>query len=119
VETQKAQADQSKLQTALSVGSGIFGALFGGGRKSGLSKAATAARGAGRAMKESSDVGRAKETVAAVNQQIKDMQAEFDAEVETAISAADALAEQLETVTLKPKATGVTVQMLSLVWVPS
>ncbi len=122
VEREKSQADQSKLQTALSVGAGIFTALLGGGRtgaRSTLGRATTAARGVGRTMKESSDIGRAKETVAAVDEQLKALQAGFEAEVEAASSAADALTEQFDKVILKPKATGVSVKVLSLVWSPS
>ncbi len=119
VDSQKAQADQSKLQTALSFGAGVFGAFLGGGKRIALGRATTAARGVGRTMKESSDVARAQETVAAIDQQIKALQDDFEADVKTATSSADALTEQLAKVVLKPKATGVSVQLLSLVWVPN
>jgi hypothetical protein len=116
VDREKAQANQSKLSTAVSVGAGIFGALFGGGRSS-IGRAATAARGVSRTMKESGDIARAKETVAALDAQIKELEAQFEADVETAVSASEALTEQLEKITLKPKTTGVSVRVLGLVWV--
>lgn len=119
VDSQKSQADQSKLQTALSVGAGVFGAFLGGGKRGALGQATTAARGVGRTMKESSDVARAQETVAAIDQQIKSLQDDFEADVQAATSSADALTEKLDKVILKPKTTGVSVQILSLVWVPS
>src|SRR5262245_490169 len=64
VQREEEQASQAKVQTAVSVGATIVGALFG--RKtlsaSTLGRATTAARGAGRAYKESDDVKRAQET---------------------------------------------------------
>ena len=64
VERESAQATQQKLQTAVSMGATVLGALFG--RKafstSTLGRATTAARGMGRTMKESQDIGRARET---------------------------------------------------------
>jgi predicted nucleic acid-binding Zn-ribbon protein len=121
VEREKEQAKQSKLQTALSVGATLVGAFLG--RRSvstgTLGRATTAARGASRSMKEASDVGRAQETVEALEAQLKDLEAEFQAEVEGFGEKADALSEELETIALKPKATGVSIRVLSLVWVPS
>src|SRR6185436_1341540 len=58
VQRESEQASQAKLQTAVSVGATIFGALLG--RKSistsTLGRATTAARGIGRATKESDDI---------------------------------------------------------------
>ena len=62
---QEQQASEAKMQTGISVLGTIAGALFG--RKAismgTLGKATTAARGIGRTMRESSDVGRANETL--------------------------------------------------------
>jgi hypothetical protein len=67
VAQQASQARAAQMQTAISVGTSVLGALFGK-RASGLghiSRAGTAARGATRAMKESADVGTAQEKLAA------------------------------------------------------
>ena len=57
---EQSQARSAQMQTAISVGSSILGALLGK-RTNLLSRAGTTARGANRAMKESSDVNTARE----------------------------------------------------------
>jgi len=60
VERQSQQYEQQKMQTMISVGSSVLGALFGGSRRSGtIGRATTAARGAGRMSRERQDIGRA------------------------------------------------------------
>jgi hypothetical protein len=70
-ERESEQSTQQKLQTAVSIGATLVGALFG--RKalsaSTLGRATTAARGVSRTMKESGDVQRASESVEAVREQ--------------------------------------------------
>ena len=117
------QADQARgqgLQTAISVGATILGALLGRKAFSAgtIGKATTAARGAGRIIKETSDVGRAKETVAAVQQQLDDLEAQAAQDTGGLGSPADALSEPLDTVRLLPKRGSVTVKLLTLLWMP-
>lgn len=80
-------------------------------------RATTTARGVGRASKEAQDVARAKENVGSVQAQME----ELDAELQAAIASLDAryhpATEPLETISLKPKRGGVTVQLVALVWV--
>ena len=68
VEREQQQASDQKVQTAVSMGATLLGALFG--RKAvsvgTLGRATTAARGVGRTMKEASDVKRAAESVESV-----------------------------------------------------
>ena len=81
VASQKTQARSAQVQTAISVGTSLLGALFGK-RASGLghiTRAGTAARGAARAMKESAEVGTAEEKLAAAEA----VAAELEAELET------------------------------------
>jgi hypothetical protein len=113
------QASQQKLQTALSFGATIFGALIG--RKvvsaSTLGRATTAARGVGRSMKESSDVQRATETVDALREQQRQMDAEIQEQTRTIAAAFDAPPD-LEHITLLPRRGQVAVQLLALAWDP-
>lgn len=118
VEKEKSQASQSKLQTALSVGATIAGALFGGGKSSTLGRATTAARGVSRAAKENADIQRAQEDVKAIDNQIKTIERDIEDEVDRITSSTEALSEELDSVALKPKSTGVSVRVLSLVWIP-
>lgn len=118
VEVQKEQSRSAKMGTALSVGSAILGAFLGKKTLSSgnVSRAATAVRGAGRAAKESSDVGRAEETVEAVEQQLADLQLQFKAEIDAIEAKLDVAMEDLEKIELKPKKTGITVKAVVLAW---
>ncbi|HRJ72278.1 MAG TPA: hypothetical protein PLS03_08630, partial [Terrimicrobiaceae bacterium] len=115
VQRQRDQASNARMQTLISVGSTVLGALFG--RKaissSTLNKAATAARGVGRSMKEGSDVGIAEESVESINRQLEAMEAEFGAE-----SAAILATEPgIEAVKIKPQR-NVTARFFAVAWRP-
>jgi len=120
VEREAEQAKDQKMQTAISFGSTLLSSFLG--RKSlgltTLGRATTAARGVGRSMKEAQDVGRAQETVAAVNQQLADLDALFKAETEAIEKSFDPQTESLETITLKPTKANIAVRLASLAWAP-
>jgi hypothetical protein len=120
VEREQEQANASKWQTAISVGSTLLGAFLGRKALSAgtIGRATTAARGASRAYKESQDVSRAGENVEALQQQLNDLQAQFDAESAQIAQQCDPQTEELETITLKPKKTNITVRSLVLAWAP-
>jgi hypothetical protein len=115
------QAKQQGLQTAISVGATILGAFLG--RKSinvsTIGRATTAARGAGRVLKETQDVGRAKETVAAVDEAIAALDAQFKADADALGASTDPLTEPLETIALKPTRQNIAVRLIALAWAPS
>ncbi len=114
------QASSQKIQTAISFGATLLSSFMG--RKalsfSTLGRATTAARGVSRSVKESGDVGRAEDTVEAIDQQIADLDAQLKAETEGIQQSADPQTAQLETVSLKPKKSNIAVQVLTLAWAP-
>ncbi len=119
VEVQTEQSRDAKVGGAISIGSAIFGAIFG---KKALSvgnvgRASTAARSTGRALKESSDVDRANETLATHERALAEFDAQIEAEVRALESALDPLKEPLETIALRPKKANVTVRLVTLTWV--
>ena len=118
VEKETEQASGAKLQTAISFGATLVGALLG--RKaisaSSVGRATTAARSVGRSMKESEDIERAEETVAAIESQIKELDDELAAETTALHASTDVVNEKLDTVTLKPKRGNVSVKIVALVW---
>ena len=120
VSREKQEAQGAGLQTAISVGATVLGALFGRKAISAttIGKATTAARSAGRTMKQAGDVGRAEETVGAIQQQIQDLDDELQRELTAAQAAADPATEKLETLSLRPKKADVTVRRVTLVWIP-
>ena len=114
------QAQGQKVQAAISFGATLLSSFLGRKRTSlgTLGRATTAARGVSRAMKESQDVGRAEDNVAAVTQQIADLKAEFQAETKTLEGSFDSQTETLETVSLKPTKANINVKLVTLAWAP-
>ncbi len=117
------EEEQAKSQvwgTMLSVGSSLLGAFLG--KKAltatNISKATTAARSAGKLVKERSDVGYAEENIEAVQQRLADLNAEFKAETEKIQATLDGEAIALEEVTLQPKKADITISQVALVWTP-
>ena len=113
---QKAQAQQAQLSTAVNVGMGLLGALFGGRPASAVSKAGRALGKAGRAYAEGQDVVRAGETIVAYTAQLAGLEAQLQTELE-GVTGVDADAA-LEMIQVKPKATDVSLQLIALAWVP-
>ena len=120
VEREAEQAKGQKLQTAISFGATLLSSFMG--RKAisltTLGRATTAARGVSRSMKESEDVGRAQESAEAISQQMAELDAQFKAETDAIEKSNDPQTEQLETVSLKPKKSDITVKLLTLAWAP-
>jgi hypothetical protein len=114
------QAEQQKAQTVISVGSTILGAFVGRKALSAttLGRATTAARGVSRSMKEKDDIARAEENVKVLQDRLADLEAEFKSEMTALESGIDPLAEELESVTLKPRKSDISVELVALAWSP-
>jgi hypothetical protein len=114
------QSKTQKLQTAISFGATLLGSFMGrkAGTMSTLGRATTAVRGVGRSMKEAQDVGRAQENVAAVDQKIQELDAEFKEETAKLESKFDPQNETLEKVSLKPTKANIAVKLVTLAWAP-
>ena len=120
MEREADQARRAKLDTVVSLGSTLLGAFLGRKAVSAgtLGKAATTMRSAGRAMGQAGDVDRAQETVEAVQQQLRDLEAQFQAEVDALTSANDPAIQALEAVSLRPTRANINVRLIALVWLP-
>jgi hypothetical protein len=113
------QASQQKLQTAVSIGATMLGALMG--RRavslSTLGRATTAARGVGRSTKETQDVAKAQERLQEAQAEL----AALDAELQREVAALEGTAPgsiPIETIEIKPKRGGVEVRIVALAWKP-
>ncbi len=119
-EKQQTESRASQVQAAISVGASILGAFMG--RKtisaSNIGRATTAIRSAGRVMKESKDVGVAEENVAALQQQLADLEAQFKSESDALAAATDPLHEKLDTISIKPTKANIAVKLVALTWTP-
>jgi hypothetical protein len=120
VEREKQQATQQKMQTAISLGATLLGAFLG--RKTASSanmgRAAGALRAGSRTWKETQDAARAQETVEALKEELAGLESRFEAEVQGIESAAGAAAEALETVSIGPRKTNISVRLVALCWLP-
>jgi hypothetical protein len=114
------QASQQKLQTALSVGTTIFGALFGSKRlsASSVSRAATAARSAARIGKESEDVDRASEGLDVLRQRKAELEAKVKAELDEVAGRLDPTSVPLREVAVTPRKSDLAIGEVALVWTP-
>jgi Helicase HerA, central domain len=120
VNRESEQASAQKVQTAISFGTTLLGAIFGRKKLSAstIGRATTAARGVGRSMKESEDVNRAKDNVDVLRQQYQDLEGQLKTESDSLVATMDPTTENLEKVELKPGKTNIKVQMISFSWVP-
>ena len=117
VARQKSQARSAQMQTAISVGTSVLGALFGK-KASGLghiTRAGTAARGATRAMKESADVGTAEEKLAAAEAAAAELEAEVETKIAELPSPAAVVAAP-ETIRLKLLPATLRIESAGILW---
>jgi len=120
ISVEQSQYEAQKLQTAISTGAAILGALFG--RKTlsvgNLGRSTTAVRGAGRTVRESQDVGRAVESEEQLRQDLAALQSLVESEVAIIQRGADAASLPLERVVVRPKKSDIQVGQVLLVWTP-
>jgi hypothetical protein len=120
VEREKDQAQQQKVQTALSFGATILGGFLGSKRLSSgsIGRAKSTMSGMSRSMKEAKDIERAKDTVEAVQQRVQKLEADFKADADALAAKTDPLTEQLEQVPVRPAKTDISIGLLVLGWFP-
>ncbi len=120
VQREQSQASQAKMDSVISVGSAILGAVFGRGKigVGTLGKVGTAARGVGRATQQSGDVARASESVAALQAQYAAIESTLQSEIDALGETFDAQQETLDRTPIKAKSGDVQVQLVALVWMP-
>jgi hypothetical protein len=120
VAREQSQVQQQTIQTAISVGATVLGALFG--RKAlstaTLGRASTAARGVSRTLKEREDVGGANESLESVRARRAQVESELQAEIQQLTLANDPGQLAIETTSVRPRKSDVTVESVALVWVP-
>ncbi len=120
VDAEEKQASTAKMSTVLDVGSTILGALFSKNKlsRTNVNKAATAAKSAGRASQQGSDVDRAKASLETYQADLEELQQEMQTELDALAASYDAANEKLETIELRPKKTDINVKIFALLWLP-
>lgn len=116
---EQSQVKDKKIDTALSVGTTVIGAIFG--RRTSVtghaSRAASAARRGSRVLKEQEDVKRAELALGDLQQEVVDL----DEELQWALTEVKADASEvppIDEVKIKPKKNEITVERFVLAWVP-
>ena len=117
LEREQAQYSQRKVDTAVSIGTSLLGALFGG-RRGAVGKAGTAARSAGRVFNEKGDVDRAEASLEALRRERAEMEAALEEDVAALAGSLDPQAVELERIEVPPRKTDIDVTALRLAWEP-
>jgi len=109
-----------KLETAVSMGASVLGALFG--RKlasaSNVGRAASVARSMGRAARQREDIARAEESAEALAAQLKQLEAQFQTETEALREGGSVEELEIGEIEVSPRKGDLNVDSLVLLWVP-
>ncbi len=120
VAREQADVSQRTMDTALSFGATMLGALFGRRAVSATSigRASSTLRSAGRVAKEREDVGRAEEGVSEVEAKIVALEADFSSEVKALEARHDRSGFALEEKRIPARKADTEVVRVALAWVP-
>ncbi len=120
IAVQEEQSTKKKLDTAISFGTAILGAVLG--RKklstSTATKMGSAVRTASSARKEAADVDRARQTAEKVKADMAKLNKQLEKEIADLDTSFDAQAEELDEVVVRAKSTDINVAITGLVWLP-
>ena len=121
VEREKSEALNQSMQTYVSIGTAVLGALLGRKLASSatVGRAATSMRSASRATRQQADVAHAEESMASLEEKLSAMEAEVAEEFEKIRLAAIPASLVLESIDVPAKKTAITVEDVVLAWVPS
>ncbi len=120
VAVQTQQSTKKKLDTAISFGTAILGAVLGRKRLSSASanRVGSAIKTASSARKEAADVARAKQTAEKVRKDIGALSKTLEQEVKALETKFDAQLEELDEIVVRAKSTDINVVITGLVWLP-
>ncbi len=120
VEKEKSQYGQQKMQTVISVGATVLGALFG--RKTlstgTVGRATTSMRGIGRAAREKEDISRALQEAQVLQERLAELEQQFQAEATKIQGDFEPEDIVLREILIRPRKTDIMVGGLALVWTP-
>jgi hypothetical protein len=120
VKQEESQLGHQRLDTAISIGATVVGALFG--RKlasvTNVTRARSSLRGAGRAAREKDDVERAGRVLEAAREDLRELEADLVRDLASLERSLDPAALELERIELAPRKADVSVESLILVWTP-
>lgn len=120
LEKEQAQARESKVNAALSLGSTLLGAFLGrkGMSRTTVNRTATSMRRAGRIRKESLDVDQAGEYLRELEMDMQELERQLTEEIDALRLKLDPDQGELETVHIRPKKINTVVRQVSPGWLP-
>jgi len=120
VEKEKAEAKNQSLQTYVSIGTAVIGALFGRKKISAttIGRAATSMRSASRATRQQADVAHAEESLQTLEERRQILEEEIEAELDRIRHEASADRIALEEIDIPARKTDIAVDAVALAWVP-
>lgn len=120
VQREKTQAQQQKMQTAISIGSTLLTSFLGTKvvSQSAVGRATTAARGASRYMKEQTDIQRSEESLQALQSEMKALEDELQRETSQLSEKLSPLNETFKQHIIRPYKKDISVKSVALVWMP-
>jgi hypothetical protein len=120
VEREKAEAQNQSMQTYVSIGTAVIGALFGRKKVSAttIGRAATSMRSASRATRQQADVAHAEESLATLEERRRELEEEIERELERIRLESSPEAIALEPLEIPARKTDISVEEVALAWVP-
>ena len=117
VEREQSQYSQRKLDTAISIGTSVLGAIFGG-RSTATTRAGSAARSAGRVFSERGDVARAGESLETLTAERDALLAGLEQEAAALASGLDPANVALEKIRIAPRKSDIAIGRVAIAWEP-
>ncbi len=117
---EKSDFRSQSVQTAVTVGTTLLGALFGRKTISAttLNRAGSAMRSGMRSAKERGDINNAEESLEVLQQRLTDLQTELDQEIALIDQQTDPMQQRLEVSAMRPKKSDIDVRFTALLWLP-
>jgi len=117
VEREKTQYSQRKLDTAISIGTSVLGAIFGG-RSVATTRAGSAARSAGRVFGERGDVARAGENLEALAAERDTLLRQIEQEAGELTASLDPAGIDLSRISIAPRKSDIGIGRIAIAWEP-
>lgn len=118
VDREQREANRSTIESVISIGTTILTTMLGRKKLSSttVSRAGTSARTATRASKQRQDVKDAEQKLVKYRQEMQELDASFQAELEKIKQQFDPQHLELETLTLKPRKSDIDIKLLAVCW---
>jgi hypothetical protein len=120
VEKERAEAHNKSMQTYVSIGSAVLGALLGRRKVSAttIGRAATSMKTASRATRQQADVAHAEESLAVLEEKRRELEQRIEEEIERIRLESQPERMPLESLAVPARKTGLVVEDVVLAWVP-